>query len=275
MRVNAYERWPVIGSSYVRRKLIDEFVQKYLSKGAEPHPGASTLDDSPEAWKAIELIVRRVERQRRLSDEEFLGLLRKAEPKYGFKPGQLVLILGPRRGLSDDRVEGAASAAAENPVRLERVKFRYEWRAAWDQDQRRERERKTVTRRRLRAQERMADAERQMLSAAYFKRIGRKDATHDEIVGQAHPLEPICGVYFLVKDRRVVYVGQSVNIVARLAAHMGTKDFDSTCYMVAQPEELDFIESFYIYMLSPALNGPAPMRLDRFLSLMVPTEQEG
>lgn len=272
---NIYEQWPVIGSSYARRKLIDAFVRKYLDKSGNPGPEDSAADDSPEAWKAMELIVKRVERKGRLSDQEFLNLLRKAEPKYGWKPGELIRVLGSRRGLTSEQIEEAANGAAVDPININRTRWRYEWRLAWQQDQERSKERKAAARRKERALERMADAERQKLSAAYFRRIGRKGATHDEIVEQAHPLEPICGVYFLVKEKRVVYVGQSVNIVARLATHMGTKDFDSTCYMVARPEELDFIESFYIYMLSPALNGPAPMKLGRFLSVMAPAEQEG
>lgn len=125
-----------------------------------------------------------------------------------------------------------------------------------------------------RAKVRLADLQRRELCAAYFKRIARSCVTHEDIVTQAHPLTPICGVYFLVKGNRVVYVGQSVNIVARLGTHLKEKEFDSTCYMAAEPQELDFIESFYIHALQPELNGPAPLTIERFLSLHV-AEKEG
>lgn len=62
------------------------------------------------------------------------------------------------------------------------------------------------------------------------------------------------GVYFLIKNRRVIYVGQSVNIFSRLREHRKDKDFDSFKFLQCKRHELDVIESKYIYALKPKLN---------------------
>lgn len=66
----------------------------------------------------------------------------------------------------------------------------------------------------------------------------------------------VCGVYFLLRDREVVYVGQSVNVLGRLATHIsdGTKRFDRWCYITAKKDELDELEGFYITLLRPEHN---------------------
>ena len=50
-----------------------------------------------------------------------------------------------------------------------------------------------------------------------------------EIVKAASPINTsdYCGVYFLVKGDRVVYVGQSIHIQMRVREHAKDKDFDS------------------------------------------------
>jgi hypothetical protein len=63
-----------------------------------------------------------------------------------------------------------------------------------------------------------------------------------------------CGVYFLLHGERIVYVGQSVNVLARLAQHMKDKEFDSFALIECGSDELDELEGFYIRLLQPALN---------------------
>ena len=65
-----------------------------------------------------------------------------------------------------------------------------------------------------------------------------------------------CGVYFLIKDKSIVYIGQSVNIANRVAQHRD-KDFDSVSYVSCKKSELDILESLYILAYSPPLNGTA------------------
>lgn len=98
-----------------------------------------------------------------------------------------------------------------------------------------------------------------------------------EIAALAQPMPPLCGVYFLVHRGHVVYVGQSVNIVSRIAAHTD-KRFDAVAYLPCSRDQLDVIESMYIHMLRPALNGrltgrnshvpAAPLSMDRLMQLM-------
>ncbi len=46
------------------------------------------------------------------------------------------------------------------------------------------------------------------------------------------------GIYFLYKDNKIVYVGQSVNIEDRIKAHFGNKDFNSYDYELCDRGEL-------------------------------------
>ncbi len=63
-----------------------------------------------------------------------------------------------------------------------------------------------------------------------------------------------CGVYFLLQDSEVVYVGQSVNIYSRIASHTD-KQFNRFAYVLCRKEHLDRLESLYIHCLQPKLNG--------------------
>lgn len=65
----------------------------------------------------------------------------------------------------------------------------------------------------------------------------------------------LCGVYFLVKDGRVIYIGQSNNIAGRIAQHVGQKDFDAYSFIQCDEDQLDILESLYIHFLNPPLNG--------------------
>ena len=96
----------------------------------------------------------------------------------------------------------------------------------------------------------------------------------EEIVDRAHPWHGETGVYFLISDGRVVYVGQSTNVYARVHHHSGVKKFDSYAYVRCAPEIMDKLESLYIHYLRPPLNGRAydgeamcaPIPLQRLLN---------
>lgn len=102
---------------------------------------------------------------------------------------------------------------------------------------------------------------------------GKTLLREDEIVAAAKRHErSICGVYFLVKGDRVVYVGQSTNLSMRIASHATTKDFDSVAYVPCLREDLDLVESLYIHVLRPCENGThisglpmAPMTIDSII----------
>lgn len=94
-----------------------------------------------------------------------------------------------------------------------------------------------------------------------------------ELVAGASAWDPICGVYFLVKDMRVVYVGQSVDIFARVSEHRAKIMFDSISFIRCAKSGLDVLESLYIHTLKPPRNGrsaygkAAPLSLEKLLSL--------
>lgn len=68
----------------------------------------------------------------------------------------------------------------------------------------------------------------------------------------------VSGVYLLVKDGAIVYVGQSVNVPSRLGSHALEKDFDRAVYMPVVKEDLDAVEGALIRHLEPPLNGRGP-----------------
>jgi len=100
--------------------------------------------------------------------------------------------------------------------------------------------------------------------------------SHEQIVNGAMKWDGFCGVYFLVKNRQVVYVGQSKNVFSRITKHTD-KDFDSVACVPCLAESLDVLESLYIHLLQPTLNGSttgkrpmklAPLRIDEILKKM-------
>jgi len=68
------------------------------------------------------------------------------------------------------------------------------------------------------------------------------------------PVELHAGIYFLVKNNEVVYIGQSRSIEVRVSAHIGSKDFDKAYFFECPIEELDEIEMELIRAVKPVLN---------------------
>ena len=93
-----------------------------------------------------------------------------------------------------------------------------------------------------------------------------------EIVGAANSWELATGVYFLVGGDKVVYVGQSVNVYARIAYHTD-KVFDSFAFIPCDKDMLNSLESLYIHVLRPPLNGDmhggkqAPLSLNKLIKI--------
>lgn len=63
------------------------------------------------------------------------------------------------------------------------------------------------------------------------------------------------GVYFLCRGDEVVYVGQSMNIYARLANHQRSKEFDSVYMLHVPASQLNDVEAAFIHALRPRLQG--------------------
>lgn len=112
-----------------------------------------------------------------------------------------------------------------------------------------------------------------ILSINSAKLTGKSLLTESEIVNGATEWNMICGIYFLIKENNVVYIGQSQDIFHRISAHFKDKIFDSIAYISCDPDLLDKMESLYIHALRPKLNGNidkerklAPLSLDKLLS---------
>lgn len=80
-----------------------------------------------------------------------------------------------------------------------------------------------------------------------------------EIVAKSAPFKSKCGVYFLIQDDQVVYVGQSVSVETRIRNHANNKYeikvFDRYAYIPCEKQQLDVLESLYIHALNPKYQG--------------------
>jgi hypothetical protein len=90
----------------------------------------------------------------------------------------------------------------------------------------------------------------------------------EEVLEAAVPYRQGSGVYFLIKDKEVIYVGQSLDVFHRMARHKrDSREFDSFAYIECEPERLDELEAAYITAFVPFLNfslGKVPKTVTRF-----------
>ena len=111
----------------------------------------------------------------------------------------------------------------------------------------------------------------QMALAAGFDELltaidSRSMLTEAQVVSGRISFEKLSGVYFLIKNEKVVYVGQSVNVAARIHSHIGAKDFDSYAWVKVPSHNLNVVESLYIHHFRPHLNGNAPISFEGLIS---------
>tara|TARA_R110002012_G_scaffold306394_1_gene511074 strand:- start:226 stop:921 length:696 start_codon:yes stop_codon:yes gene_type:complete len=101
--------------------------------------------------------------------------------------------------------------------------------------------------------------------------LGIELLSSNSIVEKSKAFNPVPGIYFLIKDSEVVYVGQSINVYSRVNTHSQDKDFNKIHVLPCGIEELDDLESAYIHHLHPRLNGRtarsvrAPIVIDELL----------
>lgn len=78
------------------------------------------------------------------------------------------------------------------------------------------------------------------------------------------PTTRASGIYFLLRGPDVVYVGQSVDVLHRIARHRREgKKFDAFSYLECDPSELDRLEWLYIKAFVPEENQSMGNRLER------------
>lgn len=83
-----------------------------------------------------------------------------------------------------------------------------------------------------------------------------------QIIEKARPYASSVGIYFLIDGEEVVYVGQSVNVFARISQHKSEgKKFERWCFLPCSAEQLHDTERRYIEAIAPALNQAFPEEL--------------
>lgn len=64
-----------------------------------------------------------------------------------------------------------------------------------------------------------------------------------------------CGVYFLINQGQIVYIGQSISIARRVAMHRKTQQFDEVRYIAVDRKDLNAVERKFIHEVKPERNG--------------------
>lgn len=89
-------------------------------------------------------------------------------------------------------------------------------------------------------------------------------ASERDIVSASRPITKICGIYFLVRNERVVYVGQTLDIEDRVREHvLHGKRFDRYYWVKCAPEDRLKLEAVYIKELRPEENFKRPHPMNR------------
>ena len=100
---------------------------------------------------------------------------------------------------------------------------------------------------------------------------------HEDIARAAKEFDSMIGVYFLIRSDKVVYVGQSNNVHARVQQHrnIDRKEFERWAFIQCERNQLNVLESLYIMALQPEDNGRnvnneycVPLTLDKILQLI-------
>jgi len=79
----------------------------------------------------------------------------------------------------------------------------------------------------------------------------------------------LSGIYFLILDDKIMYVGQSANILDRIGTHNRKWNFESFKYILCRPDQSNNLERLYIKFLQPPWNikglKPGAKNLDTFM----------
>jgi predicted GIY-YIG superfamily endonuclease len=84
--------------------------------------------------------------------------------------------------------------------------------------------------------------------------MNTSDLSKEFILSSAVPFRQQCGIYFLIRDNKIIYIGQSVNIPARIVNHT-KKNYTHIFCLECDESELDILERKYLQKFHPELNG--------------------
>lgn len=101
--------------------------------------------------------------------------------------------------------------------------------------------------------------------------------TSEYILGLAKPVKKTCGIYFLVHEQEIVYVGQSINCHIRIGSHLNDelKVFDSYFVVECPESRLDEMEAKYIVKFRPRFNLAIPTVANSIEKLFALVERAG
>lgn len=100
--------------------------------------------------------------------------------------------------------------------------------------------------------------EHQILPLLPFKfreAVQKANFTEGEILACAFPVDLNSGIYFLIREGVIRYIGQTTKVLQRIAKHRREgKRFDSFSFIPCLPEHLAELEKTYICLLMPDEN---------------------
>lgn len=109
----------------------------------------------------------------------------------------------------------------------------------------------------------------------------RKMVSPEKILDAAVPMDSFPGVYFLIRQGEIVYVGQSRNVFYRVPQHTSRK-VDRWAFVPCEPEDLNVVESLYIHLIRPednrrAADGTmnAPLSMEALFEMMLTGARAG
>lgn len=91
-----------------------------------------------------------------------------------------------------------------------------------------------------------------------------KELTQSFVSANAAPVIMGIGIYFLLDDGEVVYVGKTTNVYGRIVQHLVDKKFDRYYFHPCKPYEVDELEVKYILAYEPKYNNNLPHNIRYF-----------
>ena len=86
-----------------------------------------------------------------------------------------------------------------------------------------------------------------------LQKLGHQ-ASIDDILASKLFAPKLCGVYFLIKQNSIIYIGQSQNVLYRIGTHSLRIDFDHFTYIPCKKAGLLKLETQMIKKFDPPLN---------------------
>lgn len=80
-------------------------------------------------------------------------------------------------------------------------------------------------------------------------------STSSQIVEAALPLHLSTGIFFLIKDAKIVYIGQSMQLQKVIEQYFNNNKFDHINVIACPSQNLDKYQAHFVEMYQPVLNN--------------------